>query len=83
VLVREASPKEAEQLVREALTITSRSDWLHFRADTLMALADVYRVAGRQSEGLATVEKAAALYRRKQHLIGLTRVEQFLNTPVH
>jgi tetratricopeptide (TPR) repeat protein len=56
---------EAERVAREAVAIASGTEFLEFRADALMGLADVLALAGRAPEAVKSAEEAVRLYERK------------------
>jgi class 3 adenylate cyclase/tetratricopeptide (TPR) repeat protein len=69
---------EAERLAREAADMSSKTDALETRADSLLDLAEVLRIAGRSAETTSIIEEALALYERKQHFVGVERARGLL-----
>ncbi len=59
---------EAEQLAREAVAITERTDALNWQGDALTDLAEVLHAAGRSDEADATLTQALERYERKMNL---------------
>jgi tetratricopeptide (TPR) repeat protein len=57
-LARRGELKEAESLVREALAILEPTDALLFKFGALLDLAEVLRLAGRESDAQAAVDEA-------------------------
>jgi predicted ATPase/class 3 adenylate cyclase len=62
VLARRAALHDAEELAREAVTIAEGTDFLNYRADTLLELAQVLAVAGSTDEAAASAAAALGLY---------------------
>jgi class 3 adenylate cyclase/tetratricopeptide (TPR) repeat protein len=56
---------EAETLVRTAVSVIDRTDWLKWRGDARMSLAYVLRKAGRSGEATTVLREALELYERK------------------
>jgi tetratricopeptide (TPR) repeat protein len=56
---------EAEELARQAVAITLRSDGLVLQGDALSDLADVLDAAGRQNEAASTLREALDCYEAK------------------
>jgi tetratricopeptide (TPR) repeat protein len=59
---------EAEQLAREAVAISRKTDALELQGDGLCDLADVLLLAGRGEEAADAIKQAIALYERKRNL---------------
>jgi class 3 adenylate cyclase/tetratricopeptide (TPR) repeat protein len=81
VEARDGNAELAVSLAVEALALIEQSDWLYFRAETELALADVLRRAGREEEARAAASRALAQCESKRHLAGIRRVERFLDEP--
>jgi DNA-binding SARP family transcriptional activator len=64
-LARRERFDEAERVAREAVSIATRTEFLEFHADALMALADVFELVGRAPDALEPAEEALKLYERK------------------
>ena len=64
---------EAERLAREALEMVKGSDFLEFRADTLVHVALVFRTIGLQAEGDGLLATAEDLYAAKGATVRLQR----------
>jgi len=80
VEAREGHMQAAESLSREALSLIDQSDWLYFRAETELALADVLRRAGNEAPALEAANRALALCAAKHHLAGIRRAQAFLTS---
>jgi tetratricopeptide (TPR) repeat protein len=65
---------EALELVRQAVEVADRGDWLNHRARVWLALAEVTRAAGRTAEADAAVTKALALYEQKGNVAAAARL---------
>jgi tetratricopeptide (TPR) repeat protein len=68
----------AEDLAREAVTLSEATDFLNTQAGALLDLAQVCRVACRSDESNAAVEKALALYELKGNRVAARRVRENL-----
>jgi class 3 adenylate cyclase/tetratricopeptide (TPR) repeat protein len=58
----------AEQLAREAVAITERTDALNWQGDALSDLAEVLHVAARTNEAASTLDQALDRYEQKKNL---------------
>jgi len=58
--------------LREAIEINARTDEAHHRADFLIELGDVARMAERRDEARKAFGEALEIYERKEHLVGAT-----------
>ncbi len=67
LLAREGRVEEAERLAREGVAVGARTDELWFRADAVIDLADVLRVAGRRGGGRRHRGGGAAPLRAQGH----------------
>jgi class 3 adenylate cyclase/tetratricopeptide (TPR) repeat protein len=78
VEARDGRHEQAVSLAREALALIERSDWLYFRADAELALADVLRHGGSELEAAEAATRALALCEAKDHVSGARRMRRFL-----
>jgi len=78
LLARRGELDEAERFAREAVTLMAETDELDRQGDTLLGLADVLRLAGREDEAAAAVEEALVLYERKENLVSADRARELL-----
>jgi ATP/maltotriose-dependent transcriptional regulator MalT len=78
VEARDGRHEQAVSLAREALALAEGSDWLYFKAETELALADVLRHAGSEIEAAEGATRAVALCEAKGHVTGARRVRRFL-----
>ena len=69
VLANRDKTEEAEALAREAVEMSEETDDLDMRADALMDLAEVLRLAGKSREAIPSLEEAHRLYDRKGNRI--------------
>ncbi len=58
-----------------------RTDYLDFRAEALLDLAEVLRMSGREEQGRAIVTEAIALYERKENLAMVANARRLLSQP--
>jgi tetratricopeptide (TPR) repeat protein len=83
VLARRGEHAEAEQLAREAVAISERTDQLVVQGDVYVDLAEVLSLAGRLEEAAAALRQALGCYRLKGNLVSAqraeTRLAQLLN----
>jgi tetratricopeptide (TPR) repeat protein len=78
VCARRGNHAQAERLAREAVALAEPTDALDMRADTLMSLAEVLKLAGKPDEATPVVEHALALYDRKGNLVMTQRARNRL-----
>jgi class 3 adenylate cyclase/tetratricopeptide (TPR) repeat protein len=79
LLAARGHPEEAKARARAAVELAGHTDAPVLRADALFDVSSVFGDAG--GERTAALEEARALYRQKQHLVGLARVEAELAKP--
>jgi len=72
VLAKRGDLEGALALLREAIEINARTDEAHHRADFLIELGDVARMAERRDEARKAFGEALEIYERKEHLVGAT-----------
>jgi tetratricopeptide (TPR) repeat protein len=77
-LARSGRHDEAERLAREAVHLAADTDYLDVHAHALFGLAEVLRLAGRDSDAAAAAREALELCRRKGNDVGATRAERLL-----
>jgi class 3 adenylate cyclase/tetratricopeptide (TPR) repeat protein len=68
VNVRRGHHTQAEQLAREAVAITERTDALNWQGDALCDLAEVLHAAGQRDEAAAALAQALERYVHKKNL---------------
>jgi tetratricopeptide (TPR) repeat protein len=81
-LARDGRLEEAELLVREAVAVGERSDYLVRHARVLTVLAEVLRLQGRKAEADGAIEQAVRLYERKGHVAGIRSLRGSVGEPV-
>jgi class 3 adenylate cyclase/tetratricopeptide (TPR) repeat protein len=59
--------EHADRAIRRALRLVRRTDWRCLQADTLLAHAEVSRLAGREDEAIASVGEAVAVAHAKDY----------------
>ncbi len=69
---------EAEELAREAVELGRGSDFLNFRGDTLVDLAEILTRAGRPEEGASPLREAVELYERKGNVVSAAKARAAL-----
>jgi tetratricopeptide (TPR) repeat protein len=69
----------AEAIAREAVHRASRTQFLGYHADALVALAEVMRAAGRPAEAAVALEEALALYERKGNVVSAAKARAALD----
>jgi class 3 adenylate cyclase/tetratricopeptide (TPR) repeat protein len=78
VLARRGELAEAELLGREAVELAARTDALDWRADALVDLGEVLRLAGRPADAAERLEEALRLYEAKGVLPAAERTRALL-----
>jgi class 3 adenylate cyclase/tetratricopeptide (TPR) repeat protein len=68
VFARRGALKEGEQLAREAVAIAARTDFLVWRGETFLDLAEVLRL-GRDSAAFGPAAEALRLFEAKGHVV--------------
>jgi tetratricopeptide (TPR) repeat protein len=79
VLARRGEHAEAEQLAREAVAISEKTDQLVVQGDVYADLAEVLSLAGRPEEAAAALRQALGCYKRKGNLVSAQRARSRLN----
>jgi hypothetical protein len=69
---------EAEQLAREAVSLSEPTDWPNLRADALLSLAEVLSIAGRSHNAWSAAERALAVYEQKGNVVSARRARSLL-----
>jgi len=78
VNARRGQHTQAEQLAREAVAITERTDALNWQGDALCDLADVLHAAGQSDEAAAALAQALERYVQKKNLAMSAQVRERL-----
>ena len=73
VMARQGRVDDAEDLAREAVSISESTDFLNTHADALVDLADVHRRAGRLDEARTAAARGLALYEEKGNQVAAER----------
>jgi hypothetical protein len=68
----------AEALAVEAVALAEPTDAMNTKGDTLMDLAGILRLAGREGESIPVVEQALALYGQKGNVVSADRARAVL-----
>jgi class 3 adenylate cyclase len=69
ILAIDGHTDEAENLAREAVQLAAQTDMLNRRADALLDLADVLRLAGRSGDANAALHEALEFYELKGNAV--------------
>jgi len=69
VLARRGEFEPAQQLAREAVAIADRTDFLVWRGEALLDLAEVHRLAGDSASFVRAATDALRLFEAKGHLV--------------
>jgi tetratricopeptide (TPR) repeat protein len=75
VLSRLGEFQEAERVAREAVAISSSTDYLDLGARSLADLGEVLRLAGRPEEAAAALAEAVRLHEAKGNMVELRRLQ--------
>jgi tetratricopeptide (TPR) repeat protein len=78
VHARRGHHTQAEQLAREAVAITERTDALNLQGDVLFDLAEVLHAAGRSDEAAAAFAQALERYQQRNNLAMAAQVRERL-----
>jgi DNA-binding SARP family transcriptional activator len=78
VLARRGRSRKARDLAGEAAALAAQTDFLNHRADALIDLAEVLRLARRTHEATSAVEEAIVLYERKGNRVSAARARVLL-----
>jgi len=78
VLAGRGNLAEAERLAREAVAMAEQTDMINMRATTLVDLAEVLRLDGRQAEAASLAAEAIAFYQRKGNLVSAAQAGELL-----
>jgi hypothetical protein len=69
VFARRGEFDRAQQLAREAVAIADRTDFLVWRGEALLDLAEVHRLAGDSASFVRAANDALRLFEAKGHLV--------------
>jgi class 3 adenylate cyclase/tetratricopeptide (TPR) repeat protein len=78
ILARRGELEEAERLARDAVNRSQQTDFLNWRGDVLLDLAEVLRAAGKHDEARTAVEQALALYEQKGNVVSANAARRLL-----
>jgi class 3 adenylate cyclase/tetratricopeptide (TPR) repeat protein len=68
LLAAQGWDEHADRAIRRALRLVQRTDWRCLQADTLLAHAEVLRLAGREDEAIVSVQEAVAVAQPKDYV---------------
>jgi class 3 adenylate cyclase/tetratricopeptide (TPR) repeat protein len=80
VLARRGNAERAEELGREAAAMVQTTDFPDLQAQTLLSLAEVLRFGGVTEEARSLVDRAHALYAKKENVAAVRRMVQHVNS---
>jgi class 3 adenylate cyclase/tetratricopeptide (TPR) repeat protein len=80
VLARRGDDERARELGREAAGMVEMTDFPDLKAQTLLSLAEVLRLAGAAEEARSFVDQARALYTKKENIAAVRRMVQHVNS---
>jgi class 3 adenylate cyclase/tetratricopeptide (TPR) repeat protein len=78
VLARRGEFERAQQLAREAVAIANRTDFLVWRGEALLDLAEVNRLAGDSASFVRAAKEALRLFETKGHVVLAERTRALL-----
>ena len=81
LLARAGDHAEAERLAREAVAISSETDFLNGQGDAHAELAEVLVLGGRTDDAATELEHALRCYERKGNLVSAQRMKTRLLAP--
>ncbi len=81
VLARRGELDEAQQLARDGARIAARTDFLVWRGEALLDLAEVLRLSGDSPAFSATAEEALRFFEAKGHVVLREQIRALLREP--
>jgi class 3 adenylate cyclase/tetratricopeptide (TPR) repeat protein len=82
VLARHGDLEQAERLAREGACVAARTDFLVWRGEALLDLAEVLRLSGDSLGSSSSAEEALQLFDAKGHVVLRDRTRALLPEPV-
>jgi class 3 adenylate cyclase len=79
ILARQSRIEEAERLSNENLELVSHTDALNRHADSLLALAEILRIADRDDEAAEVTRSAVRFYEMKGNIVSAGRARSLLD----
>jgi hypothetical protein len=70
---------QAEELARDAVLLAGKTDMLNRRGRTLLVLAEVLRLQGRDEEAAQQVGDARRVFERKGNVVAASRARALLD----
>jgi tetratricopeptide (TPR) repeat protein len=81
LLARAGEIRQAEALGREAIDLLSGTDYVTIQANTLMDLAEIYRLADRPPDAIGAVREALSLYNQKGNVVAADKARALIGDP--
>ncbi|HEU5277769.1 MAG TPA: adenylate/guanylate cyclase domain-containing protein [Gaiellaceae bacterium] len=78
LLARAGDAREAEKIVRKAVSLVEQTDGLNLQGRAQLALADVLRIAGDSDQAAKAVRAAVSLFEQKGNAAAAARAERLL-----
>jgi class 3 adenylate cyclase/tetratricopeptide (TPR) repeat protein len=78
LLARRSRVDDAEAVAREAVSLAAQTEYIDLRGDSLLALGEVLRLAGRTGEGAEAMRAALALWEAKGNVDHAVRTRSLL-----
>lgn len=78
VLAQRGEPVPAEALAREAIEFVEQSDFLPVRAEALLDLAEIFRLAGQPLKALPLLEESIRLSEQKGGTVSAAKARALL-----
>jgi tetratricopeptide (TPR) repeat protein len=78
LLSRRNQMQEAEALAREAVALAQATDFVNYKADALLDLAQVLKASGRIDEAVTTASNALHFYQLKGNTVSASATRTWL-----
>ena len=79
ILARRDLAEEAEAMAREAVALAGDTEFVDLRAETLLALGEVLRLADRRDDAVAAIRGALDLWETKGNVVFAGRARRLLS----
>jgi ATP/maltotriose-dependent transcriptional regulator MalT len=78
ILARHGRTADAETVARDAVALVAATDFLTYRGDAMLDLAEVLEVSGKPADAEAAIRAGLELYERKGNLVAAERARSRL-----